>query len=271
MRGVVSHFSMRWSANAMQDYPRDRFSALLARLEPRPWHTAARFLLRSGAARVMVDDLTRPRAAAVMMPAPSLGGAYLISLGDAEPLRDFLAEEPGISRLWVSDAETERLINETLFGDQRTDLTILAATDGWQLPPLERKHVRTRPLGPPDAAAVTRLLRGEGEWLIDAFGSVAALLAEGLADGVEEDGTLVAIAATWAIAPPYAEVGAHTDRSARGKGYATACAHSLMTAVAAKGLLPQWTAFTDNVTSLGLAQLLGLVPVDTGVEYRRDE
>lgn len=255
----------------MQDYPRDRFPALLARLEPRPWYTAARFLLRSGGARVMVDDMTRPRAAAVMMPGSSQGGAYLISLGDAEPLRDFLAEEPGISRLWVSDTETERLINETLFGDQRTDLTILAATDDWQLPPLERTHVRTRPLGPPDAPAVMRLLHGDGEWLTDAFGSVAALLAEGLADGVEENGTLVSIAATWAIAPPYAEVGAHTDRRARGKGYATACAHALMTVVAAKGLLPQWTAFTDNVTAVGLAQLLGLVPVDTGVEYRRDE
>ncbi|MDQ6833725.1 MAG: GNAT family N-acetyltransferase [Chloroflexota bacterium] len=255
----------------MQDYPRDRFPALLARLEARPWHTAARFLLRSGGARVMVDDVARPHAAAVMMPASSLGGAYLIPLGDAEPLLDFLAEEPGISRLWASDAETERLISGTLFGDQRTDITILAATDDWRLPPRERTSVRTRSLGPPDAEAVTRLLRGEGEWLTDAFGSIAALLAEGLADGVEEDGRLVAIAATWAIATPYAEVGAHTDRSARGKGYATACAHSLMTAVAAKGLLPQWTAFTDNVTSLGLAQLLGLVPVDTGVEYRRDE
>jgi GNAT acetyltransferase-like protein len=255
----------------MQDYPRDRFPALLARLEPRPWHTAARFLLRSGRARVMVDDPARPHAAAVMMPAPSQGGAYLISLGDAEPLRDFLAEEPGISRLWVSDAEAERLINATLFGDQRTDITIHAAPDGWQLPPLERTHVRTRPLGPPDTEAVTRLLHGEGEWLTDAFGSVAALLAEGMADGVEEEGRLVAVAATWAIAAPFAEVGAHTDRRARGKGYATACAHSLMTAVAARGLLPQWTAFTENVTSLGLAQLLGLVPVDAGVEYRRDE
>ncbi len=255
----------------MQDYPPDRFPALLARLEPRPWHTAARFLLRSGGARVMVDDLTRPRAAAVMMPASSQGGAYLISLGDAEPLMDFLAEEPGISRLWVSDTETERLIHETLFGDQRTDITILAATDNWRLPPLEQQSVRTRPLGPPDAPMVARLLHGEGDWLTDAFGSVAALLAEGMADGVEEDGRLVAVAATWAIAAPYAEIGARTDPSARGKGYATACAHALMTAVAAKGLLPQWTTFTDNATSLGLAQLLGLVPVDTGVEYRRDE
>ncbi len=255
----------------MQDYPRDRFPALLARLEPRPWHTAARFLLRSGGARVMVDDLTRPHAAAVMMPASSQGGAYLIALGDVEPLVDFLAEEPGISRLWVSDTETERLIHETLFGDQRTDITILAATDDWQLPARAQTDVRTRPLGPPDSEAVTRLLRGEGEWLTDAFGSVAALLAEGMADGVEEDSRLVAIAATWAIAAPYAEIGAHTDRRARGKGYATACAHALMTAVAAKGLLPQWTTFTDNATSLGLAQLLGLVPVDSGVEYRRDE
>jgi len=255
----------------MQDYPRDRFPALLARLEPRPWHTAARFLLRSAGARVMVDDPMRPRAAAVMMPASSPGGAYLIALGDAEPLLDFLAEEPGISRLWVSDAETERLIADTLFGDQRTDITILAATDDWRLPVLERTDVRTRPLGPPDSPAVARLLRGEGEWLTDAFGSVAALLAEGMADGVEEDGRLVAVAATWAIAAPYAEIGAHSDPGARGKGYATACAHALMTAVAAKGLLPQWTTFTDNATSLGLAQSLGLVLVDTGVEYRRDE
>jgi RimJ/RimL family protein N-acetyltransferase len=240
-------------------------------LEPRPWNTAARFLLRSGGARVAVDELARPRAAAVLMPASSQGGAYLISLGNPEALLDFLAEEPSIARLWASDAETERLINDTLFGDQRTDITIHAATEEWRLPPLDRQRAQTRPLGPPDVEAVTHLLRGEGEWLTDAFGSVAALLAEGLADGVEEGGNLVAIAATWAIAPPYAEVGAHTDRNARGKGYATACAHSLMTAVAAKGLLPQWTAFTDNVTSLGLAQLLGLVPVDTGVEYRRDE
>lgn len=255
----------------MQDYPHDRFPALLARLEPRPWNTAARFLLRSGGARVAVDDVMRPRAAAVMMPASSVPGAYLIPLGNPEALLDFLAEEPGINRLWVSDAETERLIKETSFGEQRTAITIHAATEEWHLPPLERKRAQTRPLGPPDAEAVERLLHGEGDWLTDAFGSVTALLAEGMADGVEEDGRLVAIAATWAIAAPYAEVGAHTDPPARGKGYATACAHSLMTTVAAEGLLPQWTAFTDNHASLGLAQLLGLVPVDSGVEYRRDE
>ncbi len=255
----------------MQDYPRDQFPTLLARLEPRPWNTAARFLLRSGGARVMVDDLVRPRAAAVEMPASSLNGAYLISLGNPEALLEFLVEEPSINRFWVSDAETERLINETLFGEQRTDVTILAAPEGWQLPVLERKGIVTRPLGPPDVVAVARLLHGEGEWLTDAFGSATALLAEGMADGVEEDGRLVAIAATWAIAPPYAEVGAHTDPKARGKGYATACAHATMTAVAGKGLLPQWTAFTDNVAALGLARLLGLVPADRGVEYRRDE
>lgn len=255
----------------MLDYPQDRFPALLARLEPRPWNTAARFLLRSGGAQVAVDDLTRPHAAAITQPTSSLGGAYLISLGNPEALLDFLAEEPSVGRLWVSDAETEHLIDETLFGDQRTEITILGATETWQLPPLERTRAVTRPLGPPDIAAVTQLLRGEGEWLTDAFGSVTALLAEGMADGVEEGGRLVAIAATWAIAPPYAEVGAHTDPAARGNGYATACAHSLMTAVAAKGLLPQWTAFTANVAAVGLARLLGLVPVDTGVEYRRDE
>jgi RimJ/RimL family protein N-acetyltransferase len=255
----------------MQDYPRDRFPALLSRLEPRPWNTAARFLLRSGGAAVMVDDVTRPQAAAVVMPASSLGGAYLISLGNPEALLDFLAEEPSVGRLFVSDPETERLMDDSLFGEQRKDVTIHAATDAWRLPPLERADVRTRPLGPPDVAAVSALLRGDGEWLLDCFGSAAALLAEGLADGVEEGGTLVAIAATWAIAPPYVEVGAHTDPGARGSGYATAAAHATMTAVAAKGLLPQWTAYTDDGSSLGLARRLGLVPVDRGVEYRRDE
>ena len=255
----------------MLDYPRDRFPTLLARLEARPWHTAARFLLRTGGARVMVDDIGRPQAAAVMMPASSLGGAYLIPLGNPEALLDFLAEEPAMSRLWVSDPETERLIKVTLFGDQRTDITIHVAPAGWHLPPLERAGIMTRPLGPPDAPAVSDLLRGEAAWLIDAFGSVTALLAEGMADGVEEDGHLVCIAATWAIAAPYAEVGAHTDPKARGKGYATACAHSLMHTVAAQGLFPQWTAFTDDMSSIGLARRLGLAPADTGVEYRRDE
>ncbi len=255
----------------MQDYPRDRFPALLDRLEPRPWHTAARFLLQSGGAQVLVDDVTRPRAAAVFRPASSVGGAYLIPLGNPVALLDFLAEELSVSRLWVSDAETERLINDSMFGDQREGVTVHAAPETWQLPPLERADTRTRPLGPPDVAAVTALLRDDGQWLTDAFGSVAALLAAGMADGVEEDGALVAIAATWAIAAPYAEVGAHTAPAARGKGYATACAHATMAAVAARGLRPQWTAFTDNASSLGLAQRLGLAPADRGVEYRRDE
>jgi RimJ/RimL family protein N-acetyltransferase len=255
----------------MQDYPRDRFPALLARLEPRPWNTAARFLLRSGGAAVMVDDVDRPRAAAVIMPASSLGGAYLISLGNPDALLDFLAEEPTIGRLFVSDAETERLMNDSLFGEQRKTVAIHAATEIWKQPPLERKDVVTRPLGPPDVAAVTALLRGEGAWLLDCFGSATALLAEGMADGVAVNGKLVAIAATWAIAPPYAEVGAHTDPAARGKGYATATAHATIAAVTAKGLSAQWTAYTDDTASLGLARRLGLVPVDRGVEYRRDE
>jgi hypothetical protein len=255
----------------MQDYPRDRFPALVARLEPRPWNTAARFLLRSGGATAMVDDLVRPQAAAVIMPTSSLGGAYLISLGNPEALLDFLSEEPSIGRFFVSNAETERLMDDSLFGEQRKEVSIHAATETWDQPPLERKDVTTRPLGPPDIAAVTALLRGDGEWLLDCFGSVTALLAEGMADGVEEDGKLVAIAATWAVAPPYAEVGAHTDPAARGKGYATAAAHATIMAVAAKGLLAQWTAYADDTASLGLARRLGLVLVDRGVEYRRDQ
>lgn len=255
----------------MQDYPRNRFPALLARLEPRPWNTAARFLLRSGGATVMVDELDRPRAAAIIMPASSLGGAYLVSLGNPDALLDFLAEEPAISRFFVSDAQTERLMDDSLFGEQRKAVVIHAATEVWKQPLLERTDVMTRPLGLPDAVAVTALLRGEGAWLLDCFGSVTALLAEGMADGVEENGKLVAIAATWAIAPPYAEVGAHTDPAARGKGYATATAHATIAAVTAKGLSAQWTAYADDTASLGLARRLGLVPIDRGVEYRRDE
>jgi hypothetical protein len=150
-------------------------------------------------------------------------------------------------------------------------VTIHAATETWALPSLARKDIPTRPLGPPDVAAVTALLRGEGEWLLDCFGSVTALLSEGMADGVEENGRLVAIAATWVIAPPYAEVGAHTDPAARGKGYATAVAHATMKAVVAKQLVPQWTAYADDVSSLGIARRLGMAPVDRGVEYRKDE
>lgn len=248
----------------MQEYPRDRFPALLARIEPRPWHTTARFLLRSGRAQVQVDKVERPQAAAVILPT----GAYLLPLGNPDALLDFLAEEPGIARIWVSDREAEQLIEDTLLGEDRSTVTVLAAGEGWTLPSLPATANPPRALSIADAPAVAALLRGAGEWLTDAFGSVAALLEEGMAVGVEARGRLVSIAATWSIAEPYAEVGAHTDPSARGHGHATACAHALMTTIAHRGLLPQWTSFTaDN----SLARRLGLVPSDTGVEYRREE
>lgn len=248
----------------MQDCPPDRVPALLARIEPRPWYTAVRFLLATGRGHTMVDDPTRPRAAAVTTGT----GTYLVPLGSVEPLVDFLVEEPGIARIWVSNREAERVLEETMIGEDRTPVTVLAAPQGWQPVTPDASGPIARLLGPADAVAVKALLRGGGEWLTDAFGDASTLLLEGMAAGIEEDGRLISVAATWAVAPPYVEVGAHTMPQARGRGAATACVYTLFAAIAARGWLPQWTAFTLDGP---MARRVGLVPVDTGVEYRRDE
>lgn len=248
----------------MQDCPPDRISALLARIEPRPWYTTVRFLLGTRRGRVCVDNPGRPQAAAVT----TTMGTYLIPLGSIDPLVDFILEEPGIERIWVSDRQAERALEETMIGEDRTPITVFATQPGWKPQAPDANGPVARLLGPADAPAVSQLLRGEGEWLTETFGSAATLLAEGMAAGVEKDGRIVSVAATWAIAPPYVEVGAHTAPEARGQGAFTASVLTLFEAIAAKGWSPQWTAFQPNDP---MAYHVGLVPVDKGVEYRRDD
>ncbi len=248
----------------MQPYPPDRFATLLARIEPRPWHTAARFLLHSERAAVQVDDIARPQAVAILWES----GAYFVPLGNPTALLDFLAEEPAVTRIWVSDRAAAHLVAGTMLGEDAAPVTILAAGDGWSLTPLDTAHLSPRTLTPDDAHALTALLAGGGEWLTGMFGSAAALLAEGSAVGVEHEGRLVSVAATWTIAPPYAEVGAHTDPAARRRGYATVCVHRLMELLTEGGIRPQWTSFRDDNA---LAHRFGLTPADSGVEYRREE
>jgi len=248
----------------MQDCPPDRIPALLAHIESRPWYTAVRFLLRTGRARVMVDDPARPRAVTVTTSA----GAYFVPLGSVEPLVDFLAEEPGIARIWVSNPEAEGILEKTVIGEDRTPITVFAAPTDWRPVAPDVTGPVARLLGPADTAAVSALIRGGGEWLTDGFGSAAVLLAEGMAAGVEADGQLISVAATLAVAPPYVEVGAHTMSEARGRGAATASVHVLFAAIAARDWLPQWTTFASDEP---MARRVGLVPADVGVEYRRDE
>jgi RimJ/RimL family protein N-acetyltransferase len=98
-------------------------------------------------------------------------------------------------------------------------------------------------------------LRGAG------WGSLDALLRDGIAAGTVVDGKLVALAHTSARTDRYADVGVATLPAWRGQGFATATAALVCTRLLAEGQTPVWSTATTNIASLRVAARLGFSEV----------
>lgn len=77
-------------------------------------------------------------------------------------------------------------------------------------------------------------------FLYEIYGTPAALLAEGLAFGVLQEGRLVSIATSLALTPKHCNVGVYTRPRYRNRGYATDCTEALLDHVLSRGIQPLW-------------------------------
>jgi GNAT superfamily N-acetyltransferase len=115
-----------------------------------------------------------------------------------------------------------------------------------------------RRLGPVDVALLDDTpseVRGGG------FGSTAALLTDGIVAAAVVDDAIVAIAHTSAITDKHADIGVATLPAYRRRGFATAAAALVATAIQAGGRIPVWSCGETNQASLRVATNLGFEPV----------
>jgi GNAT superfamily N-acetyltransferase len=93
------------------------------------------------------------------------------------------------------------------------------------------------------------------------WGSVRALLTEGIAAGVVIDGKIVATARLSSISDWYADIAVDTLPDFRGQGLATATASAVVRAAQEMGKVPIWSTTERNMASRRIAEKLGFVEV----------
>jgi RimJ/RimL family protein N-acetyltransferase len=102
--------------------------------------------------------------------------------------------------------------------------------------------------------------RSPAELHIRGFGTLRALLTDGVAAGAAIDRDLIAIAATSARTGRHADVGVATLEEFRGRGFATAAASLVVDAVRRAGLTAVWSTGEGNAASRRVAEKLGFSP-----------
>ncbi len=118
----------------------------------------------------------------------------------------------------------------------------------------------------PSMEAATGAL-GMGDWR---FGSVAALIADGIAAGAVVDGALAAVAFTAAQGRRYVDVGIVTREEWRNRGLSTAAAALVCAEIQAAGQIPVWGTSVENVASQRVAAKLGFAEVSRRVYVCQD-
>jgi RimJ/RimL family protein N-acetyltransferase len=125
-------------------------------------------------------------------------------------------------------------------------------------------HVLFEPPPPVQCDAVRRLtlddlplFAGSPEFAFSEFGSPPEMLTNGCAAGAVVDGRLVALVQTSALGDHFADLGAVTSATFRGRGYATAAGAIVCRWLQQNGRLPVWSCGQDNAASLRVAEKLG--------------
>jgi len=93
------------------------------------------------------------------------------------------------------------------------------------------------------------------------FGSLAALLTDGIVAGALVDGQIVAIARTSARSERHGDIAVATLEAWRNHGFATAAASLVAQELQAAGQIPVWSAGAHNAASLRVAEKLGFTEV----------
>jgi len=92
-------------------------------------------------------------------------------------------------------------------------------------------------------------------------GDVEIVLREGFVAGAVVDDRLVSVAHTNAITERYADIGVFTHEDFRNRGYSTAAASIVASAIQKSGRTPVWSCGEDNLQSLRVAAKVGFTEV----------
>ncbi|MXY44212.1 MAG: GNAT family N-acetyltransferase [Dehalococcoidia bacterium] len=92
-------------------------------------------------------------------------------------------------------------------------------------------------------------------------GDVEIVLREGFVAGAVVDDRLVSVAHTNAITDRYADIGVFTHEDHRNRGYSTAAASIVASAIQKSGRTPVWSCGEDNLASLRVAAKVGFTEV----------
>lgn len=111
-------------------------------------------------------------------------------------------------------------------------------------------------------ADVPRLAKAPMEVRGNGYKTHAAMVTDGIAAGAVVDGSIVAIAHTYAETDLHADIGVSTLELWREKGFSTAAAFFVAQEIQARGKVPAWSCGEDNFASLRVAQKLGFTEVD---------
>jgi GNAT acetyltransferase len=99
------------------------------------------------------------------------------------------------------------------------------------------------------------------EMRIGGFGSLAALLTDGIVAGALVDGQIVTIARTSARSEKHGDIAVATLEGWRNHGFATAAASLVTQELQAAGQIPVWSAGAHNAASLRVAEKLRFTEV----------
>ncbi|MGH2560469.1 MAG: GNAT family N-acetyltransferase [Thermomicrobiales bacterium] len=231
--------------------------ALASRLGDTPETVISVHLLRRGLARAFVSgDLADPIAAIIQadeLPTEPAGFGE-----DATALWALLRRIDGWTCVNVSRS-CARTLGDLISQERKTNIRLVGDVyHTLHQPVISFHHDAVRLLSPGDRPlleAAPAAVRGGG------FGSIEAMLADGITAGAVIDGILVAIAGTYARTAHHADLGVTTLEPWRGHGFATAAASLVCAELQRHGIRPVWSAGERNGASLRIARKLGFTEV----------
>jgi GNAT superfamily N-acetyltransferase len=231
--------------------------ALADALGDTPETVISAHLLRRGLARAYVSgNPAEPSAAIVQadeLPTEPVGFGE-----DAAALWALLRHVEGWTCVNVAETSAPAL-GDLIAGERGVSIRHVADVyHTLRRPVASFDHDAVRLLGPGDRRLLSSApaeVRGGG------FGSIEALLTEGIVAGAVVDNALVAIAFTYARTALHADLGVATLESWRGHGLATAAASLVCALLQRRGITPTWSAGEHNDASLRVARKLGFTEV----------
>jgi hypothetical protein len=222
-------------------------------LPEHPYTVIPAHLLRRGLCRAYVDgDIPGFRAALIQDDAaadePSAFGddarAIWRLLQDA-PEWECVSVPAHVAEELAAIIQLERGVDVRYYADVYYQLT---------RPVVGHPHRDVRLLTPADVGLLRSApegLRGYG------FGGPDGLLADGCAAAAVVEGRIAAVAQTYARTRAHADIGVHTAKACRRRGYATSAAALVIAQVQAVGETPVWSCGGDNHASMRVAEKLG--------------